>query len=204
MNQNIIFYSQHANVLYTQYESTSFESVHADWLHLLPKTGKVLDIGAGSGRDSAFMAKLGLEVYAVEPADNLRLLGTKNHIYPNLTWLDDTLPNLNAVTALNKKFDLILLSAVWMHLSEHERKTTLPVLCWLLSPKGTIIITLRHGKSGDERVMHPVSVDEIKTLLAQSNFVCELLTKHQHNADTLGREAVTWQAVQITAKDQQQ
>lgn len=201
MNKNIAFYDQHADDFFVQYESTSFETVHADWLHLLPSTGEILDVGAGSGRDSSFMASRGLQIYAVEPAKNLRALGLNNHAHQNITWLDDTLPKLANTLSLDKKFDLILLSAVWMHLTQLERKTTIPILCSLLKSKASLIITLRHGPSHDAREMRPVSVDEITRLLEGTGFVCNLLTSNQHNADALGRNQVSWQTVQIVLKE---
>ena len=35
--------------------------------------------------------------------------------HPNVTWLDDSLPELSRLRALGHRFDLVLLSAVWMH-----------------------------------------------------------------------------------------
>lgn len=201
VKHNIDFYNLHANDLLAQYESTSFSEVHADWLHLLPKKGEVLDIGAGSGRDCAYMASHGLHAFAVEPAATFRALASTTHPHPNITWLDDTLPTLAGTTCLNIKFDLILLSAVWMHLSKPERKNALNTLCGLLKPYATIIITLRHGNPSDERLMYPVSVDEIQALLDETNFTCTLLTKQKNNADTLGRKQVSWQTVQIRMKE---
>lgn len=201
MNKNIEYYDQNAEDLFVQYESTRFTDVHNDWQHLLPKKGEILDVGAGSGRDCAFMASLGLQVTAVEPSENLRILGSNSHVHKSITWLDDTLPKLTNSVSLNKKFDLILLSAVWMHLSVSERKAAISILCFLLKPSASLIITLRHGESGDARIMHPVSFDEIKLLLEHTEFACQLLTKNKHNADTLGRNQVSWQTVQITSKE---
>ncbi len=198
MNQNIEFYNRNAQDLFIQYESVRFREVHSDWLRYVPKTGEVLDVGAGSGRDSSYMASLGLQVTAVEPAKNLRVLATNSNDHKGITWLDDKLPKLTNTISLNKKFDLILLSAVWMHLSTAERKTAISTLCLLLKPRANLIITLRHGESGDARIMHPVSFDEIKLLLEHTDFACKLLTENKHNADTLGRNQVSWQTVQIT------
>lgn len=50
-------YELHASRLVEQYESLSFQEVHAGLLDLLPPPGgTVLDIGAGSGRDAAWFA----------------------------------------------------------------------------------------------------------------------------------------------------
>lgn len=201
MDKNVAFYNQHANDLLVQYESTRFIDVHADWIHLLPKTGDVLDVGAGTGRDSAYMAHRGLCVFAVEPAASFRALGSTIHPHTNITWLDDTLPDLNNIIGLNKSFDLILLSAVWMHVPVNDRQSAMNTLCSLLQPHASIIITLRHGDSGDERIMYPVSHDEIKHLLKDTKFISTLLNEKSHSADTLGRQQVSWQTVQISAKE---
>lgn len=187
-----------------QYERTGFKDVHADWLHLLPTAGDVLDIGAGSGRDSAYMAAHNLQVVAVEPASNFRELGAAVHPHPNIKWLDDTLPNLSNTLLLNKRFDLILLSAVWMHLTALERKTAIHILCSLLNPNASMIITLRHGESGDDRVMHPVRYDEITLLLSNTKYKSRLLSKDSNSVDVLGRKEVSWQTVQITSNDYEQ
>jgi 2-polyprenyl-3-methyl-5-hydroxy-6-metoxy-1,4-benzoquinol methylase len=201
MKTNINFYNEHAADLFEQYESASFEQVHEDWLHLFPTTGSVLDIGAGSGRDSAYMASKGLKVFAVEPASSLRALAATNHTAPNIIWLDDALPKLSHPAILNTNYDLILLSAVWMHLSASEREICIHQLCSLLGPNANLIITLRHGEAGDQRIMHPVSYSEIESLLASTKFICTLLNKSGNKTDLLGRKNVSWQTVQVFRSD---
>lgn len=47
-------YEHNAQRLVHQYESLTFEVVHAGLLDLLPELGKtILDVGAGSGREAA-------------------------------------------------------------------------------------------------------------------------------------------------------
>ncbi|MGQ3357308.1 MAG: class I SAM-dependent methyltransferase, partial [Phreatobacter sp.] len=68
-------YAEEAENLARQYESVTFEEVHAPLLHLLPLSGRALDIGAGSGRDAAALAARGFAVTAVEPTAELRAEG---------------------------------------------------------------------------------------------------------------------------------
>jgi 2-polyprenyl-3-methyl-5-hydroxy-6-metoxy-1,4-benzoquinol methylase len=187
------FYSDNADMLFKQYESVSFETVHKDWLDILPSKGNVLDIGCGSGRDSAWFAKEGLIVTAVEPSQKLINLAKKNHPHPEITWIIDHLPTLNKVSSLNKKYDLILMSAVWMHLTSVQRKLTINVLNNLLSDKGKLVITLRHGEFNDDRVSYPLSVSEVKVLAKKTTM--SVLLETPLSSDELGRGNVQWQTI---------
>lgn len=40
------------------------------------------------------------------------------HASPMIEWLDDSLPDLVAVRARKEEFDLLMMTAVWMHLDE--------------------------------------------------------------------------------------
>ncbi|MCP4326062.1 MAG: class I SAM-dependent methyltransferase, partial [Alteromonadales bacterium] len=77
-----------------------------------------------------------------------------------VNWLQDSLPDLKTVTKQEISFDLILLSAVWMHIPDSQRERSLRKLANLLKPGGTFVISLRHGPSGDERQMFDVCSDQ--------------------------------------------
>jgi SAM-dependent methyltransferase len=197
---NIQFYSKHAEKLAAQYEAVSFQSVHQDWLTHLPKEGWALDIGAGSGRDSSHLASAGLKVVAVEPAARLIEKAKELHKHKNIHWLTDTLPELKRVFALQIKFDLILLSAVWMHIAPSTRERAFRKLSSLLKPGGKMVITLRHGDSPDEREMHPVCASEIAALASKFGISYDL-ANGAHQQDQLGRNDVSWQTVILTLPD---
>ena len=199
-DKTIHYYSQNSESLAQQYDSVGFETVHADWLQRLPGEGTALDIGAGSGRDARFLAKHGLSVVAVEPAANLLHEAQVNSAQYPIHWLDDTLPELRQVFALQMKFDIILLSAVWMHILPSQRERTFRKLSSLLKPNGKLVISLRHGACHDERKMYPVSADELAQLASQFGLTYTLLTEQQQN-DQLGRNDVSWQTVLLTLPD---
>ena len=52
--------------------------------------------------------------------------------------LELTVPDLAKVRRLGLSFDLILLSAVWMHIPPAERQRAVRKLATLLAPKGRI------------------------------------------------------------------
>ena len=98
------------------YESMSSTIVHAQLAEFIPAgPGLALDVGAGSGRDAAWLVSLGYDVVAVEPAAGMRREGRSRHPEPAIRWIDDRLPDLIHVHRLGLSFDVILASAVWMH-----------------------------------------------------------------------------------------
>lgn len=54
-------------------------------------------------------------------------------------WLDDALPGLERVVARGERFDLVLLSAAWLHLDAAEQSVAMPTLASLLAPGGTLV-----------------------------------------------------------------
>src|SRR5262245_21235194 len=116
--RTIGWYEARARELAAFYEGLPLPKVH-DWLlDLLPAApGLVLDIGAGSGRDASWLADEAHEVVAVEPSAAMRSEAGRLHPTPKIRWIDDQLPALAVTSRLGLAFDMILLSAVWMHVA---------------------------------------------------------------------------------------
>ena len=193
------YYNTHAQLLTQQYESLSAASVHSWLLDLLPKTKRLaLDVGAGSGRDAAWLASLGFEVIAVEPSKHMRNEAQKLHDTTKIQWLDDSLPDFQMTQRLGLSFDLILLSAVWMHLRPADRPRAFRKLIMLLKPGGLLALTLRKGPASPERMMFDVSEQEIETLAkANGAFVERCVTA----TDQGGRAEVSWVQLAIRLPD---
>lgn len=196
MKNNLTFYSENISSLVTQYDSVSFESVHNAWLKHVPTNGMALDIGAGSGRDARYLSEKGLKVYAVEPVLNLMQAAKNNSSKYDIAWYQGGLPNLSQIKVLGIQFDLILLSAVWMHLSFEERSLSMKTMASLLNAGGTLVITLRHGEFSDGRTAFPISVDEVCRLGEQNDL--SLLLKTDLSDDQLGRGDVVWQTIVLS------
>lgn len=190
-------YHENAGEFCAQYESVTTDDVHQQWLMQLDNInpGNALDVGAGSGRDARFLADRGFVVTAVEPADALREQAQILSEHLPIQWLSDLLPDLPKVQALQQQFDLVLLSAVWMHLSPAERSQALPVLDSLLVPGGLLVLTLRHGSFNDGRQSYPVSSAEILRLIQQQQLTLTPILISDLTTDALGRSDVAWQTV---------
>lgn len=162
-------------------------------LHLLPTApSRILDIGAGSGKDAFDLAALGHQVLAVEPTPALLAGAMARHAHPAIAWLDDGLPDLAATRARGETFDLILLSAVWMHLDEAQRRRAMPNVAALLADGGQLILSLRHGPVPPGRRMFEVSADETIDL-ARAEGLSVRLQQERGSIQAANRLAgVTW------------
>lgn len=188
--QTIPHYDHNAEQLVSQYESLTFEDAHPALLDLLPPPGAtILDVGAGSGRDAAWFAAKGYDVVAAEPSEAMRTLARLRHPSPRIHWVADSLPDLAQVRRLGLTFDLILLSAVWMHVPPASRQRALRKLATLLSPNGRIAISLRIGPPDTDRAMYEVTLPEL-TAMAQ-HFGLRLV-RTDDSPDKLGRPGLSW------------
>lgn len=192
-------YSRRAQEFVAQYETVAFEELYADVLDLMPsQPSAVLDVGAGSGRDAAWLAGRGHSVVAIEPAAGMREEAARRHTATGIQWMDDRLPGLERVHRTGMVFDLILLAAVWMHIPPADRRRAFRKLVTLLKPGGRMIVSLRHGPSDPERPMLTVNRAEIERLAAEHGAMVSRVIK---TPDRLGRSDVSWETVVVQLAD---
>jgi SAM-dependent methyltransferase len=105
-----------------------------------PAGSRVLDVGAGSGRDLAHLLASGFQGFGVEPCEELRAQALARH--PQLQGRLDTA----ALPALGEPFgggfDGVLCSAVLMHVGEAELFDAAWALKSLLRPHGRLLLSL--------------------------------------------------------------
>jgi len=119
------------------------DRIYAPVRAFLPREpARIADIGAGTGRDAAWLAKQGHDVLAVEPVRAFREAGRALH-GDRIAWLDDQLPALPHLQARGP-FDLVLLCAVWHHLDTPDRARAMPALARATALGGRLILSLRH------------------------------------------------------------
>ena len=182
-----------------RYETVSAERVNEWLIDLLPHDKAcILDVGSGSGRDSAWLARLGHEVIAVEPDPAMRKESDRWHPERNFTLLADRLPDLSATFRTGLSFDFILVNAVWMFVAPSHRERAFRKLVTLLKPGGKIAITLREGPVDVGRGMHPVSTDEVQQLARRYGAYLE---PTQRATDFLGRRQISWTRIIVRVPD---
>src|SRR5260370_5007628 len=101
----------------------------------MPATpSRVLDVGAGTGRDAAALAALGHTVGAVEPTPELPAHGQRLHPEAAITWIHDSLPDPRKVHARGPRLHLIMLTAGWIHLASEQRDDSMATIPGPLLP----------------------------------------------------------------------
>ena len=184
------YYSKKAELLLKRYEQVDFELVHGDALPFLAgKTGSALDIGCGSGRDAAWLARNGWRVVATDPSEAM-LEGAKA-LHPGLgiDWKNDGLPELREVRALGQTFDFILSSAVWMHVPEDRQVEAVETVALLLAPGGILNLTVRIGGCELLRGFHKVDFDLMIATLSRYRLA---LLNDVVDEDLLRRPGIIW------------
>ena len=186
-------YADEAEELFRLYESIPAAEAHRAVLHLIPALpASVLDIGSGTGRDAAWFAGLGHRVVAVEPTSAMRIPAMALHPSTQIEWLDDSLPDLALVRARRVSFDLVMLTAVWMHLDAAQRRQAMPNIAALVRPGGTVIMKVRHGPVPVGRRMFEITPEETIELARTQDLhpVLNVRTESSQEANRLA--GVNW------------
>ena len=198
---SISIYDLQADALAERYEAVSSEMMLAEVLSAMPRPAierLALDIGSGTGRDAAWLAGLGYQVVAAEPAAGMRRVAVARHSDAGIRWIDDALPALERTHALGLSFDLVLLSAVWQHVLPGERARAFRKISTLIKPGGTLVMTLRNGPAPPGMEMHSTSATEIVGLAR--SYGLEVL-RVAPSADHGGRPGVTWDVIAMRMPD---
>ncbi|WP_430436047.1 class I SAM-dependent methyltransferase [Oceanibaculum nanhaiense] len=194
-NQGIDFYERHAAALADGYEAVSFKDAYPFLVPVFsgePLT--VLDIGAGTGRDAAWIAARGHYVYAVEPSAAMRRIAGSLHPNERITWIDARLPALDAPAIQPGGYDVVLANAVWMHVPPDVREQSMARIYELTREDGTAYVSLRIGPQDEERGMFAVSANTFIAAAEASGFT----VLHRGDfPDLLGRAAVSWKMYEL-------
>ena len=186
-------YADEAEELFRLYESIPAADAHRAVLHLIPALpAGVLDIGSGTGRDAAWLASLGHRVVAVEPTGAMRIPAMALHPSTQIEWLDDSLPDLALLRARGVSFDLVMLTAVWMHLDAAQRRQAMPNVAALARPGGTVIMKVRHGPVPVGRRMFDIAPEETIELARTQDLYPVLNVRTESSQEANRLAGVSW------------
>lgn len=197
-DQILSAYDAQAPKLSAQYQTVSSADVLSGLKLRMPRQ-RALDIACGNGRDAKWLAGQGFTVDAVDGAAGMIREAQSVNAHDNVTYSVDLMPQLHGtrerVKRTGQKYDLIVMSAAWMHLDAPARAEMFQTLCALANPGAVMFITLRHGPAPVDRPMYAVSAGELRDMAA------DFLIHFEHIVDArddkLGRNDVWWDSVSL-------
>jgi SAM-dependent methyltransferase len=143
------YYEAHAPELMGVYESVR-EGVQRFFPLAFLRGSRILDIGAGSGRDLAALVREGHAAYGVEPTAAFREIAVRQHPELMGRLFEGALPSLPSLG----KFDGVLCTAVLQHVPRAHLFDAVYSLKELLNLGGRVLLTIpaaRPGLDADER-----------------------------------------------------
>jgi 2-polyprenyl-3-methyl-5-hydroxy-6-metoxy-1,4-benzoquinol methylase len=202
--KNLETYDRDARALAETYNALASTDVLPGLAERLPsstreKRRRALDLGCGSGRDAFWLAaEQGFAVTAVDGSRQMLAYAGKWKKHPRVRYEQDTLPDLAQVrdraAKTHEKYDVFVLSAVWMHLQPAERAVLMTHIAALANPKALVYISLRHGPAPADRPMFACPADEVKALGRAHRARFE---KIGGDRDRQGRNGVHWEYVTL-------
>ena len=192
--QTLDYYKNNANEIFQKYENAT-EGIEQFFRMAFPPKSKVLDIGAGSGRDMRKLLAQGFDAIGVEPCQGLIELALKNHPELNGKLFQGNLPDLDE--KYDEKFDGVLCSAVLMHIPKEQLFDTTFSLKKVLKPGGYLLISVpgagpeTNNQFRDEhgRLYHRYSPEYLQLLFERIEFQ---LNGSWETEDSMRREGRTW------------
>lgn len=137
-DQTIRYYDRNADTFYDETVAVDMSELYAPFLELLPKGGKILDAGCGSGRDSLYFLQQGFDVTAIDAsaemvrkASELTKLNVLQRTFTESEWIAE--------------FDGIWACASLLHLPKNKLGNVFNILLKALKTKGVIYASFKTG-----------------------------------------------------------
>lgn len=133
------YYNKNSEEYFNSTLNVDMTNTYKEFLKLVPKDGKILDLGCGSGRDSMNFMKLGYEVIAV---DGAKKLAKRASVLLGKEVIVSTFEELE----LKEKFHGIWACASLLHIKREDLKTVLNNLYNNLDDNGVFYMSFKYGE----------------------------------------------------------
>lgn len=197
------FYEENAADISRRYETVT-SPVERYFAAAFVSGSRVLDIGAGSGRDAARLLANGFDVYGVEPSEALWQASIVAHPELSNRLEGASLPELGQ--PFGGGFDGILCSAVLMHVPGHEMFDAAMSIRSLLNAHGRLLISLPLSRGegltlerdGNGRLFKAYTAEEIQLLFERLGFQ---LIGRWDTEDALARSGTSWYTLLLELRE---
>lgn len=193
--RTIQYYAQNADDIVARYESI-VNGMAAYFVRAFSPCNRIFDVGCGSGRDMAYLHRLGKSVYGIDAT--AELVERAQILHPELRGriLCHAVPNDSI--PFGGGFDGILCSAVLMHIHPEHHPDVASFIKKCLNPGGRLFYSVPSKRSDVScdlqrdpagRLFITDSHRQLQRLFEKNGFA---LLEQWKNTDALGRDGVEW------------
>ncbi|MDD5071531.1 MAG: methyltransferase domain-containing protein [Patescibacteria group bacterium] len=173
-----------------------------EFLALLPKDAKILDVGCGVGVDAGFMESEGFEIIGIDLSKEM--LNIARQKFPQIDFRQQDIRTLDFPP---NSFDGILASCSLIHIPKKDVPALLEKFHQILKKDGAIYIAFQGGKSEEIFIDEPfkpdeklflniISFDEVQNLLVKNGFS---IVKH-YEREPKSKEELNYTKLYVIAK----
>ena len=161
MNETLAYYNQNADIFIEGTQNADMSEQYRFFLKYLTPGSKLLDLGCGSGRDSAYFSSLGFVVTAVDGSEELCKRVKANH------GIEALCINFEDIS-FDAEFDAIWACASLLHVEKVNMPKVLSKVSAALKSGGILYASFKYGSServSNGRFFNDYTERDIGTLL---------------------------------------
>jgi len=185
--ETLLFYENNANFYASQSASIDLTSLYERFLPLVPKGGRILDVGCGGGRDLRAFSSRGFECVGLDPSSQLARIA---HNHSGCEVIIGRVEELD----ISKSFDAVWACASLLHIPTRLLPVALRRIRKALKSSGIFFISLQEGEgeivAADGRFFSRYSAAELQALVTASGFA--ILSEWITDDALQSRKGISW------------
>ncbi len=136
MSETISYYDQNAQHFFDDTANVDMGELYSEFLHHIPKGGRILDAGCGSGRDTRHFLQQGYDVTAFDASAAMCRLASE---FTGICVVQRTFEQVD----WRCTFDGIWACASLLHVARDQIEIVLQKLCRALKPEGVMFMSFK-------------------------------------------------------------
>lgn len=146
VDTTIQYYEIHAEEFVSNTKDADMGSIRSRFLSYIPKGGRILDFGCGTGRDAKAFLDLGYDVTAIDGSEAMcRIAHTLTGL--SIRCLDFR----KYMPAIDESYEGIWACASLLHLQKDELIPVMRSLCQALQHEGAFYVSFKYGSFQGEK-----------------------------------------------------